>query len=88
MTFPYKEKSPPEDWEGWQKLERGDLAAEEVKVLMAEINEFNLESIFQSLVQELASSPEFTAICLGSVDISTKPNKSTGKVQKGHVASR
>ena len=64
MTFPYKEKSPPEDWEGWQKLERGDLAAEEVKVLMAEINEFNLESIFQSLVQELASSPEFTAICL------------------------
>ena len=64
MSFPYKEKSPPENWEGWHKLKRDDLTAKEVKALMAEISRLNLESISQSLVQKLASSPEFKAICL------------------------
>lgn len=64
MSFPYKGKSPPENWEGWQKLKRDDLATEEIKALMAEIGKFNLESIYQSLVQKLASFPEFEAICL------------------------
>jgi CheY-like chemotaxis protein len=31
---------------------------------------------------------ELIAIFLGSVDISSKPNKSTRKVQKGHISSR